>query len=261
MSDPSWLIECQVNITKIPGAAPCEQSYCEAASTYMALMCTCAPPYSNGCPNPPTPGCCAYTASSPVVMMRSGGNCYCCCGSATGGDGTVAVGGGESRPLSEIAVGDRIQAALDLNLETWALVAAEFSAGTGIGAPGIEISLGGPAPRKIVVDPDQLLLVAGRLKRASRLVAGVDELTGHDRDAVPVLALAAVTIGTPRHRIATSNGPATEVAGHLIIIDEVIGGDYALQLADLDTLNPAVMAPGHARLPEFGTSEYTANTP
>lgn len=260
MADPWWLPGCKDNIARIPGAVMCDEQHCNDSSKYVRLVCGCLPPYSNGCPNPPTPGCCAFTASSPILAVGPS-PCYCCCGDNASSGSTLAIGGGESKPLNEIAVGDAVQAALDLDLETWALVAAKFSAGTGIGAPGIEISLGGATPRKIVADPDQLFLVAGRLKRASRLVAGVDALTGHDRAAVPVLALAAVTVETPRHRVATSDGPATEVAGHLVIIDEVIGGDYALQLADLDTLNPAVMAPGHARLPVFGTLEYAAFTP
>jgi hypothetical protein len=242
MADPPWLAKCLENISKIPNGKACSEQHCRDVANYGYAVCNCQTPYNNGCPTPPTPGCCSYTASSPVFVVGKPNACYCCCG-MFGSPTAVDVGSG-ARPLEEIAVGDSIRAALDPGLEDWALVPARFSSGTGAGGPGLEIRFGDPHELETVVaDPDQLFLVEdGRLKRASRLVAGQDRLTRPDGSRVGILDLNAVDQVGPRHRIATSDGPAVDWAGHLIVVNGIVCGDYALQIADLEAANPAMIA-------------------
>lgn len=257
MSEPPWWQQCLDNIAKIPGAKLCPQDQCSQVAPYLDKVCNCRPPYQNGCASDPSPGCCSYDASSPIVVFFSSGYCYCCCG-AVGASPAVATGEGQSKPLAEVLVGDWVQAALDPDLKSWALVAAEFSSGAGEGGPAIAIRLGQTdLPETIFVARDQLFLVAGRLKRASRLARG-DQLTRHDGSSVEILDIAEAVQSAPQHRIATSNAPAADLAGHLIIIDDLVVGDYALQIADLEAVNPAILVEGHADLPELGSPEYAA---
>ncbi len=264
MADPSWLVKCRENIAKIPGGVMCPDQQCQVVLSYIGAVCTCTPPYQNGCPDPPTPGCCSYGPSSPIFVFSKTGGCYCCCGNSARKT-KVAVGKGEARPIEEIEVGDTVHAALDPGLKTWGLFPARFSSGTGGASDldGIEIAFGdSEAPEILVASPEQLFLVKGRrLKRASRLVAARDSLIRGDGSAAPVIALKAGKLTGPQHRIATSDGPATDWAGHLIVVDGVVCGDYALQLADLDAVRPELMVRGHAGLPVFGTPAYAKRNP
>ena len=234
--------QCLENISRIPGGKVCSMEYCYDASNFVYTVCHCQPPYMNGCTgNPPPPGCCAYTDASPIFILRAD-PCYCCCGMI--GSSTVDVGAGEARRLDEIAVGDAVRAALDPALEHWALVPARFSAGAGSAGPGLQIRFGDPHELETVAaEADQLFLVEnGRLKRASRLVAGQDRLTRPDGSHADILDLTALAELGPRHRIATSDGPATDCSAHLIVVNGLVCGDYALQLADLETSRPELMA-------------------
>jgi hypothetical protein len=257
MTDPPWLVKCRENIAKIPGGKMCHNQQCQEVLSYIGAVCTCQPPYQNGCPDPPTPDCCSYGPSSPIYVFSSKGGCYCCCGYSVHNT-NVAVGKGGARPIEEIEVGDTVHAALDPQLKNWGLLPARFSSGTGAGSDGIEVGFGDAGVLEtLVASPDQLFLVkGGRLKRASRLVAGKDSLTRGDGSVAPVRKLKAVKSTGPQHRIATSDGPATDWAGHLIVVNGVVCGDYALQVADLDSARPEMMANGHAGLPTFGTAAY-----
>jgi hypothetical protein len=246
MADPPWLAPCLDNLRKIPGAVLCPQERCAQFSSYLHAICYCQPPYQNGCPDPPTAHCCVYGPGSPIAVYNGQDICYCCCGAGPGGGMAVDVGGGDARAFDEIAIGDTVYAALDPELREWALLPARFSSGTGAAADsnGVEIEFGDDdSPETLVASPDQLFLVqGGRLKRASRLAAGTDSLTRSDRSAAPVRGTRPARLTGPQHRIATSEGPAADWAGHLIVVNGVVCGDYALQLADLEAANPAMMA-------------------
>jgi hypothetical protein len=58
------------------------------------------------------------------------------------------------------------------------------------------------------------------------------------------------------HRIATSTEPATRLAGHLMVANGVVCGDYALQLGNLEQTAPNLLVAGHADLPELGSEAY-----
>jgi hypothetical protein len=78
--DPPWLQPCLDNIASIPGGVPCPSQTCADVASYTASVCGCQPPFQNGCSPAPTPGCCAYTPSSPVYVALATGGCVCCCG-------------------------------------------------------------------------------------------------------------------------------------------------------------------------------------
>ena len=52
-------------------------------------------------------------------------------------------------------------------------------------------------------------------------------------EPVPLLSSERVEKEVSIHHLATSEGPATEVDGHLLAINGVVVGDWALQVTDL----------------------------
>jgi hypothetical protein len=258
MADPWWLPGCKDNVAKIPGGVLCSDQHCTEAQTYYHAVCYCTPPYSNGCPQPPTPNCCSYTATSPVLVLGPQ-PCYCCCG-CFANDTLIAVDNTEKKKIQEILVGDMVLVAMDGSLKEWAQLPVEFSSGTGAesNSPMIQIRFGDEAnPESIIATRNQLFLTPGqKLKRASKLVPELDQLVRPDGSSAKVLDLTAGTFKTGVHQISTSSRPTTNMDGHLIIANGVVCGDYSLQLTDLDQANPAMMVKDHHALPEFGTKAY-----
>lgn len=250
MSNPSLFPPgCLENIAKL-GGTPCPDEVCGQLweGQYARVICNCEPPYENGCagPNPP-PDCCHFSPSSPLPSYTNEGLCYCCCGGLARRP-QVAVGRDEQKPIDELRRGDQVMTALDVGLTAWAVRPIAFSAGTGPNPdnPLIEISFGdGRVPDTILASRNQLFLVEGRvLKRAARLRPG-DNLIRADGSTASVLALQAARAHRGAHQIATGTEPTSEVAGHLIVVNSVVCGDYALQLAELETTRPQLLAHDH----------------
>jgi hypothetical protein len=259
MPTPWWLPQCLENLKKIPGGVLCSDQHCRDASRYLYAVCNCQPPYQNGCPQPPTPNCCSYAPPSPVVVFGPSPYCYCCCGMVDGAM-AMAVDHTTYRPIHEFAVGDKVLVATKPDLSAWEQVPVAFSSGTGPGSdsPTIQIRYGDPGqPETLIVSARQLFLVTGgKLKQASRLVAGEDQLVGADGSAVPIIDLIGGIAADTLHRVATSTAPATSLAGHLMVINGVMCGDYALQLGNLEQAAPNLLVAGHAGLPELGSAAY-----
>ena len=198
-------------------------------------------------------------ASSPVPAFSNTGMCYCCCGNV-GYHPMLAVAKDEVRANYELNVGDPVLAASDAGLKSWKQLPVAFSSGIGPdAAPSlIRIRYGEQAAPDIVLAGrnQAFLLSDGKLKRASRLAPGKDELVRPDGTAAPIIDMTAHAPTRGVHQVATSTGPATEIAGHLVIVNGVVSGDYALELADLEGKLPHALAPGHGALPEFGSEAY-----
>jgi hypothetical protein len=260
MADPWWLQPCKDNIAKIPNGKLCSQDHCTEAQNYSHAVCTCVPPYSNGCPDPPTSTCCSYTATSPVFVAGTP-PCYCCCG-CLANDTLVAVDQDERKAIQEFVVGDMVYVAMDRELQTWDQLPIQFSAGTGPNSVTdmIQIRFAGPEQElgeTIIATRNQLFMVQGnKLKRASRLVPQLDALMRPDGSTVEVIDLTTGQFKGGVHAISTSVLQAREWAGHLMVYNGIVGGDYALQVTDLELANPELLVDGHADLPEFGTRAY-----
>jgi hypothetical protein len=258
MADPWWLPGCKENLAKIPGGVLCTDQHCTDAQNYYHAVCNCQPPYQNGCPTPPTPNCCSYSATSPILVLGPQ-PCYCCCGCFANGT-LIAVNRDDTRPVQDFLVGDQVRVAMNPQLTEWAQIPVAFSSGTGpeSQSPMIQIRFGDDAnPETIIATREQLFLVTGqKLKRASKLVPDVDQLIRADGSAAKVLDMTAGVFTTGVHQIATTTYPTTNMAGHLLVANGVVCGDYSLQVTDLDSAQPQLMAEGHAKLPEFGTKAY-----
>jgi hypothetical protein len=256
--ETGWLDQCKRRIADLGGVL-CAPEMCNESiiKNYSAALCNCRPPYENGCPpsNPPA-DCCAYDVASPVPVIAY--SCYCCCGTSIL-VAAVAMAAG-SKAAHEIEVGETVRVALDGALTRWSERAVAFSAGVGADPanPMIEVDFGDSAsPGTILATRNQLFLMPGGvLKRAARLVAGRDMLMRADGGTAAVIALRATQALRGVHQIATSIDPASELAGHLIVLDGIVCGDYALQVNDLDSIRPDLMAQGHATLPELGSDGY-----
>ena len=157
-------------------------------------------------------------------------------------------------------MGDPVYVAMDADLKTWQQIPIRFSSGTGgdSNSSMIQVRFGDPdSPESVISTRNQLFLLPGKkLKRASTLVPGQDHLVRPDGSTVPVLDLVSGKFSKGVHMISTSNATTTDMAGHLIIANGVICGDYSLQLTHLEEAKPSLMAGGREELPEFGTKEY-----
>jgi hypothetical protein len=256
--DPWWLPGCRQNIAKIPGGVLCDEQHCTDSQNYWHMVCSCQSPYGNGCPTPPTPNCCSYTATSPIYV--SGPKpCYCCCG-CLANETLVHSGKLATKAIKEFMVGDPVYVAMDAQLTSWREVPVQFSSGTGDNAVSdmIEIRFGAPESRhSVVATRSQLFMVQGnKLKRASRLVPQQDSLMRPDGSLLAVRDLTAGKFTGGVHAIATTDLVSKDPAGHLMIYNGVVGGDYALQVTDLGKANPELLVDGHEDLPEFGTRAY-----
>lgn len=262
-ADPPWLPGCKAELAQIPGGVLCAQNHCDDANNYLHAVCYCQAPYKNGCSGGNTPGCCSYSATSPVIIFNSDGtNCYCCCG-CFANETEVAFSVSQTKPVSEYVPGEALWVAMDVQLSSWAAVPVVFSAGTGPDSENglLRLSFETPADEDedglIYVTREQVLMVEGNLlKRAKNVVPGSDRLMKADGATVGVLDLTAGDYKQGVHQISTSDGPTFDPNGHLIVANGLVCGDYSLQVTDLDAAMPELMVPGHADLPEFGTKEY-----
>jgi hypothetical protein len=259
MADPPWLPGCLRNLAKIPGGVLCPQNHCDDSQTYLHAVCYCKEPYLNGCTPPAPNNCCSYNAESPIIIFGNPTSCYCCCG-CFANDTQIAVDKTSTKPIQEILVGDMVLVAMNGDLTVWEQLPVAFSSGTGPESSSsmIRVRFGDEAkPESVIATREQLFLLPGKkLKRTSRLVPGEDSLLRPDGSLAPVLDLTAGVFKTGVHQLATSTMTTTNMDGHLLIANGVVGGDYALQITDLDAAAPQLMVAGHADLPEFGTKAY-----
>ena len=241
MADPPpWRVRCEEYVRQL-GGTMCDPARCAEASSYTHAICTCQPPFVNGCAGAPTPGCCSYTASSPIWV--AGPNCYCCCGDQASGQWN-ATDADESRPLAAFVEGDTVYVAEDGSLKKWEERPVAFKGSAPVAA-GVMVRVRfrrGEREEAVPAHRDQPFLLPDRtLRRAGELVPGVDSLVEADGTPALVLAVEEAPEGEAHH-LATSRAPATSVDGHLVLANGVVAGDYALQRADLDALNARVLA-------------------
>lgn len=256
--EPPWLPPCRDAVSKLGGVL-CDPSHCDSSmiKNYTHAICTCDVGYENGCKPTRYDGCCSYTMSSPVPIYSLG--CYCCCG-CFASDTPVAVDRDKYKAIGDFRVGDMVYVADDLSLEKWSQRAVRFSSGTGdMGVRNTLIMINYGRDGKedyLFASRDQLFLMPDkRLKRASKLVPGKDELVMYDGAPVPIISMEVGSYEKGVHHIATSAEPAVSVDGHLILAKGIVSGDYALQISNLEAEND-LLVENHENLPDFGTSEY-----
>ncbi len=171
----------------------------------------------------------------------------------------VASDAGTYKGVEQFAVGDLVYVADDASLSSFSQKQVRFSSGTGPGGHNVmvKVSYGAPgAEDSLVVTRNQVFLLADKtLKQAVALVPGIDRLLRHDGTtvtAVPIHSLQVVVSTLGVHHIATSQAPAQDPAGHLILAKGIVCGDYSLQVGFAAGNRAAnIEAP-----PEFGTKEY-----
>jgi hypothetical protein len=152
-----------------------------------------------------------------------------CSGACLALDTLVAVPGGFCR-IGNIKVGDQVLAAgTDLK---WAIHTVHFSAGTPpiTSYPLIVYLRCGDI--QAIVTPDHLFLLSDKtLKRADRLIPGVDELMTPDGLSIPITSVAVGKFTGGIHAIATSvQKPDGNRDGHLIATNGLVSGDYTAQI-------------------------------
>ena len=195
---------------------------------YIQAVCTCQPPYVNGC-SPRSDASAIYVPLQPP--------CWCCCGWTTSGPYSAARQG-EWRPVAAFVEGDTIYISEDGTMKKWSERPVAFR-GSAAAPEGVRVEIRVRRDGEdewVTVHRDQpFLLDGGSLRRAGELVPGVDRLVEEDGTPVDVLAVTAAPAGEVHH-LATTREPATSVDGHLLLVNGLVAGDFALQLADLDAM-------------------------
>lgn len=257
--DPPWYAQCLDNIKKIGGTL-CPQKDCEEMSGAIHKICNCQSPYLNGCLNNPTPGCCSYEPSSPVWVAKPNNGCYCCCGMVPAAE--VAVSKTGSMAIDQLKKGDTIYVPKDTSLRQWTSVTLQFVSITQVSAesPQVSIHLRNDKGKEstLITGARQLLMLPGRkFKEARKLVPGIDELVNKDGKAMQVEKMITGVFGQFTSYIASSAAPANHPDGHLLSLDGIIAGDYALSLG----IAPEHLADHHDQLPNNGTDAYNQRYP
>lgn len=260
MADPAT---CLKNARVIdPKARLCAIYTCEQDPAREAItrFCHCLPPYPKQDP-------CPYGANTPVLVYDSPTTtCFCCCSCFAYGT-KIADTIDTTKDIQLFRVGEPVLAAgRDLN---WSEATVEFSAGVKphphYGKTVIVVYYGtADRKRSIVVTPDHVFAVkAGEglaIKRARRLVAGDDQLIASDGSPVAILATETGGWHQGLHHIATTNRPAKNLEGHLLISDGLVSADWAVQISDLDSGAFAALNTSSDD-PELGTAEFEAQHP
>jgi len=108
----------------------------------------------------------------------------------------------------------------------------------------------------IVTGSQPFLTDAGIMKKAEKLVPGLDKLVKSDGSFTPIISLEVGMYKKGVHHIATSDAPATSVGGHLLVANGIVVGDYSIQISM--TSAGSGIADTHKDEPAFGTKEYTS---
>lgn len=212
-----------------------------------------------------------YSQLQPRQCFNQGNNwyylsCYCCC-SCFAYDTKIGIPGGGFKVIQNFSVGDKV---LTANVEfessgiklEWLSAKVSFSQGTGPDThqPAMVYIHHGNA-RSIIVTPDHVfLLSSGKLKRANRLVPGIDQLVSADGEPVPIHE---VSIGEHEggvHHIATNKEFTGDISGHLLLSEGIVSGDFNLQIR-ADALKERYFVANHDELPKIGTPEYQEVNP
>jgi hypothetical protein len=148
----------------------------------------------------------------------------------------VAYDAASYKPISEYQVGDPVYVAHDATLKTWSQRTVLFSAGAGpvADAPTMIKVIYGTTERSdsLIVNRAQPFLTPDRaLRAAATLIPGVDALITSGGESRPVLSLEDGPFLRGLHHIATTTAPATSVDGHLILANDIVCGDWALQVS------------------------------
>ncbi|HLG65643.1 MAG TPA: hypothetical protein VKY19_27225 [Ktedonosporobacter sp.] len=258
-----WYTACKANADK-DGVRLCQETHCASTGQedYNHKFCECKLPSQPYC-KPPTPGCCPFGIGTVIATYDSKGFCYCCC-QCFAFDTPVAVSADTFKAIQDFQIGDLVYVAdLKDSQFSWRQAPVEFSSGTGALSQAstfvqVAYRLPDEAIGTLLATPSQIFMVAGnKLKRADTLVPG-DLLTlAATGEGAPVVDLQLGSYEKGIHHIATTVTPAVSVNGHLLNVQGVICGDFALQLALEDASVRAKLAVANPdQLPVIGTKEY-----
>jgi len=239
MADPN---ECLKNAQKSdPKAQLCNslgsdwnwicQTPTQETATYQFCHCQgqWAVPPGQTCPN-------GASTAQPVYYDKYK-VCYCCCSCMAWGT-KIATPDGD-KEVQTFVVGDAVLAAgSDLK---WRPYAVEWSDGVppgqNYGKPMMTVyfQLDGKIGSLIVTSDQVFLLSNGLLSRTELLVPGKDQLVSATGVAVPIISIEGGYFYGGVHHIATSETVATSADGHLLNARGIVVGDWALQIADIES--------------------------
>jgi hypothetical protein len=163
------------------------------------------------------------------------------------------------KAIEQFAPGDlALVAGKDLS---WTQSTIEFSEGTGsesMNTPVILIAyeLDG-VEHTLFATNSQPFLIPGlprKLTAADRLKPG-DLLVTPDDKTTTITQLVSGVYGRPVHHIATTLEPATSLEGHLLNVNGVVAGDFALQMSGISGEQLPEFK-HNDELPSLGTPEY-----
>jgi hypothetical protein len=249
---------CLEKIKKM-GGIPCDIISCSNYPNPIHQICNCAPPFVNGCETP-SPNCCKMTGQPLYIANREGG-CFCCCAGGTQ-ETKIFISEKKCSPLDAIKRGESVYAPTDCSLRKWAKIPLRFiaysNAASAIPQIRILFQKNSKETETIIVSARQLLMQPDcKFKEACRLVAGFDKLVSSAGQNLEIVAIHSGIFSPVSVHLATSVCAAKDPAGHLLVLNGVVAGDYALTLG----IGEEYLPENHAHLPVVGTSEYTNRYP
>lgn len=203
--------------------------------------------------------CKDYPAGTPVVTRDENGPCQCPC-SCLVYDTPVEVSSGVYQAIQLIVTGNNVLAAgKDIK---WRQEKVEYSQGTNgsVVDPYVYLIVY-DTNKYIFATADQPFLVkGGKIKRASRLSKEDELVLADGSGTTPIVLVENVTYRGGVHHIATRKEiPNKNLDGHLLNINGVVGGDYAVQLLLItQELSMELYDKDEVNLPIVGTKEYEA---
>lgn len=220
-------------------------------------------PYpSNVCLNVKDPS--KYNTKASVACLSQGEGyypltCHCCCSCFAYGT-KIGVPNG-TKKIEQFITGDQVLAA-DVTLNScepkldWKTVNVSFSSGTGPdGHQSAMIFIQHGDSATTIVTPDHIFLLStGKLKRADRLVPGLDFLTDANGKAVQINEISVGEYQGGVHHISTEINFDGTLNGHMLVSDGVVSGDFDLQI-HADALKE-YFEEDHEILPKVGSEAY-----
>jgi len=159
----------------------CPSDHCndENIKNYTHAICSCTGDYAKFIYN----GKCLFGPGSPIPVV--GQNCNCCCSCFANGT-PVAYADEEYKAIEDFKVGEFVYVADGADLKNWSQKEVKFSAGSG--GPGSHNLMlmvvfenhDGEHDFLLCTRNQPFLMSDRRLKRANKLVPGVDQLLRQD---------------------------------------------------------------------------------
>ena len=186
--------------------------------------------------------------------------CYCCCSCLANGT-LIAIPDG-TKAIQLFSIGDAVTVGkYDASGLSWSAGTVAFSSGSDAGSDASMIFVDYADGRQLIASIDHLFLLAsGKLKRADRLVPGIDQLMSAEGNPIDIKGTHSGKWTNGLHHIATGAEFSGTLDSHLLNSAGVVSADYYLQINQQKLIDAGLMDSADVS-PALGSAEYAAKNP